>query len=58
MSLYRITFVVQTDADPSAILDAAHCAGDDLVAHIETEGRTEEQPFIFTADTAVETIAN
>jgi len=38
MTIYTVTFTIKTDADPSAILDAAHETGNDLLEHLEAMG--------------------
>ena len=39
MATVRITYTIQTTADLSAILDAAHAAAPDLASALESEAR-------------------
>ncbi len=42
MERYRVSYTITVDsADPSGLLDGAHAATEDLVAHLECEARCE-----------------
>ncbi len=52
MVRYKISFLVETDADPSSIMDGAAEAGRDLLEHLRAE--TGEHVCLLESDTSVQ----